>query len=78
MLEQTKAVANKTNAWLTGFRTVLTAIAGFSIVFVDAFIGGINGFSMDAVKGAAIVAGLITLKQIKTDIIPRLKGKLGK
>lgn len=78
MIEKTKETLSKTNDWLTGFRTVLAAIAGFLLVFVDAFIAGLAGFSMDAVKGAAVVAGLVTLKQIKTDVIPRLQNRLNK
>ena len=72
----------KLNEILTGFRTILTAIAGYLLVwllvFVDSFIGGLVGFGPDAIKGAAVAAVLITLKQIKTDVIPKLHGKLNK
>lgn len=67
---------SKANEFLTGFRTILTALGGFLLVFVDSFIGGLAGFGPDALKGAAIVAGLVTLKQIKTDVIPKLRGRL--
>lgn len=63
----------RVNDLLTGFRTVLVAVAGFLLVFLDSFLGSLAGFGPDAVKGAALVAGLVTLKQIKTDVIPRLK-----
>lgn len=66
----------RVNDLLKGFRTVLVAIAGFLVVYLDSFLGAIAGFGTDAIKGAAVVAGLVTLKQIKTDVIPRLKEML--
>ena len=78
MLKNTREITAKVNSFLTGFRTVLVALAGFAIVFVDAFLSNLGGFSSDYVKGAAVVAGLVTLKQIKTDIIPRINGRLNK
>lgn len=68
----------KLNELLKGFRTVLTAIAGWLLIFADSFFGSLVGFGPDAVKGAAVVAGLVTLKQIKTDVIPRLQKRLNK
>ena len=78
MIEKAKHAISKTNEWLTGFRTILAAAAGFLLVFADSFIGGLAGFNMDSVKGAAVVAGLVTIKQIKTDVIPRLQALLKK
>ena len=68
----------KVNDFLTGFRTILAALAGVLLVFLDGFLGSLVGFGPDAIKGAAVVAGLVTLKQIKTDVIPRLQGMLRK
>jgi hypothetical protein len=66
----------KANELLKGFRTVLVALSGFGLVFLDSFFGSLVGFGPDAIKGAAVVAGLVTIKQIKTDVIPRLRGLL--
>jgi hypothetical protein len=73
-----KEQIGKANDFLTGFRTVLVAIGGWLLLFVDSLIGGLAGFGPDALKGAAVVAGLVTLKQIKTDIIPKLTNRLKK
>ena len=69
---------SKINDLLTGFRTILAALFGFLLVFIDVFIGGLTGFSRDALYGAAMVAAVVTLKQIKTDVIPKLQGRLFK
>lgn len=69
---------NKMNDWLKGFRTILTVWAGYIILYADFLIGGLTGFSKEALKGAAITALLVTIKQIKTDVIPKLKGRLAK
>lgn len=68
----------KLNGWLTGFRTVLTAWGGYALLYLDLLVGGLTGFSKESLKGAAVMAALITVKQIKTDIIPRLKGMFKK
>lgn len=78
MIEKAKNALRKTNDHLAGFRTILTAVAGFLLVFADSFFGVLAGFNHDAVKGAAVVAGLVTLKQIKTAVIPRLQAILKK
>jgi hypothetical protein len=67
----------KINNLLTGFRTVLLAWAGYGLVFLDAAVTNLAGLNGQAAKGAAVVAFLVTLKQIKTDILPKLRGKLG-
>lgn len=69
---------NKINDWLKGFRTILTVWAGYLVLYADFLVGGLTGFSKEALKGAAITAALVTLKQIKTDVIPKLKGRLAK
>lgn len=66
------------NEWLKGFRTILTVWAGYLVLYADFLIGGLTGFSKEALKGAAITALLVTIKQIKTDVMPKLKGKLAK
>ena len=68
----------KLNSWLTGFRTIVTVWAGYLLMYVDMLVGGLTGLSKEALKGAAITALLVTIKQIKTDVIPKLKGKLAK
>ena len=68
----------KVNDWVTGFRTILLSWAGYALMFVDYLFTNLSGLSQDALKGAAAMALLITLKQIKTDVIPKLKGKLSK
>lgn len=68
----------KVNEWLKGFRTILTVWAGYLVLYADFLIGGLTGFSKEALKGAAVTAFLVTIKQIKTDVIPKLKGRLAK
>lgn len=68
----------KVNDWLKGFRTILTVWAGYLVLYADFLIGGLTGFNKEALKGAAVTALLVTLKQIKTDVIPKLKGRLAK
>lgn len=69
---------NKLNAFLEGFRTVLLAWSGYALFFVDALFSNLMGFTTEALKGAAAMAALITVKQIKTDVIPKLKIMLEK
>lgn len=66
------------NAWLEGFRTILLALAGYALLFVDVFFTNLTGFSEEALKGAAYMAILIAIKQFKTDAIPKLKERLAK
>ena len=66
----------KLNSWLTGFRTVLTVWFGYALLYIDLLVGGLTGFSKESLKGAALMAVLVTVKQIKTDVIPRLQGRL--
>lgn len=66
------------NAWLEGFRTILLALAGYALLFIDVLFTNVTGFNEDALKGAAAMALLITLKQIKTDVIPKMKERLAK
>lgn len=69
---------NKFHEWMKGFRTILLSWAGYALMFVDSLFTNLAGLSKEALKGAAIMALLITIKQIKTDVIPKLKGKLEK
>ena len=66
------------NEWLKGFRTILWAWAGYALFFTDALFTNLSGLSKEALKGAALMALLITIKQIKTDVIPKLKEMLAK
>lgn len=68
----------KVNDWMKGFRTILIAWAFYGLLFLDFLVTNLTGFSMEALKGAAAMAALITIKQIKTDAIPKLKGRLAK
>lgn len=68
----------KVNDWIKGFRTILTAWAGYALMFVDFLFTNLSGLNKEALKGAAAMAVLITIKQIKTDVIPKLKGRLAK
>lgn len=68
----------RANEWLKGFRTILLSWAGYGLMFVDFLFTNLSGLNKDALKGAAAMALLITLKQIKTDVIPKLKGRLAK
>lgn len=63
---------------MKGFRTILLSWAGYALMFVDTLFTNLAGLSKEALKGAAAMALLITIKQIKTDVIPKLKGKLEK
>lgn len=67
------------NRKLKGARTILLAwlavAATYGLIFVDTLIGSLMGLSMEALKGAAGVALLVTIKQIRTDLMPRLKGQ---
>lgn len=71
------------NDLLTGFRTVLVAWFGVGLVaatdylllFISNFFTSLSGFGHGAVKGAAVASTLVTLKQIVTDVIPKLRGK---
>jgi len=63
----------KANDWLTGFRTILTLWAGWILMYLDVLVGGLTGFNKEALKGAAAIAALTTVKQIKTDVIPRIR-----
>ena len=68
----------KVNDWITGFRTIALAWTGYVLMFVDFLFTNLSGLNKEALKGAAAMALLITIKQIKTDVIPKLKGKLSK
>ncbi len=69
---------NRVNDWMKGFRTILLSWAGYALMFVDSLFTNLAGLSKEALKGAAAMALLITIKQIKTDVIPKLKGRLEK
>lgn len=69
---------NKIHELMKGFRTILLSWAGYALMFVDTLFTNLAGLSKEALKGAAAMALLITIKQIKTDVIPKLKGKLEK
>lgn len=71
-----KEKINKLNAFLEGFRTVLLAWAGYALMFVDSLFTNLAGLNKEALKGAAAMALLITVKQIKTDVIPKIKAML--
>lgn len=47
-------------------------------MFVDYLFTNLAGLNHDALKGAAAMALLITIKQVWTDVLPKLKGKLKK
>jgi len=47
-------------------------------MYLDVLVGGLTGFNKEALKGAAAIAALTTVKQIKTDVIPRLRELLSK
>ena len=66
------------NEWLKGFRTILLSWAGYALMFVDSLFTNLSGLNKEALKGAALMALLITIKQIKTDVIPKLKEMLAK
>lgn len=74
------------NDLLKGFRTILAAWFGVGVVatthylllFISSFFAGLGGLGSDAIKGAAVAAVIVTLKQIVTDVIPRLRGTLEK
>lgn len=68
----------KINSWIKGFRTILLSWAGYALMFADSLFTNLAGLNKDALKGAAAMAVLITIKQIKTDVIPKLRGKLKK
>jgi len=68
----------RVNDWMKGFRTILLSWAGYALMFVDSLFTNLAGLSKEALKGAAAMALLITIKQIKTDVIPKLKGRLEK
>ena len=68
----------RANEWLKGFRTILLSWAGYALMFMDSLVTNLAGISQEALKGAAAMALLITIKQIKTDVIPKLKGRLEK
>ncbi len=68
----------RVNDWAKGFRTILLSWAGYALMFVDSLFTNLAGLSKEALKGAAAMALLITIKQIKTDVIPKLKGRLEK
>ena len=68
----------KVNDWITGFRTIVLAWTGYALMFVDFLFTNLSGLNKEALKGAAAMALLITIKQIKTDVIPKLKGRLAK
>lgn len=68
----------RANDWLKGFRTILLSWAGYALMFADSLFTNLAGLSQEALKGAAAMALLITIKQIKTDVIPKLKGRLEK
>lgn len=73
----------RVNDLLTGFRTILIAWFGVGLVaatdylllFISNFFTSLSGFGAGAVKGAAMAAMLVTLKQIVTDVIPKLRGE---
>lgn len=69
-------IVTKVNTLLEGFRTVLLAAAGYALLFVDVTLTNMTGLSKEALKGAALMAVLITAKQIKTDVLPALRAKL--
>lgn len=66
------------NAWLKGFRTILLTVLSYALLLVDTLASHISGLSADALKGALIIAVPIVVKQIITDVRPRLKGVLNK
>lgn len=68
----------RVNDWVKGFRTIVLAWMGYALMFVDFLFTNLSGLNKEALKGAAAMALLITLKQIKTDVIPKLKGRLNK
>lgn len=68
----------KTNEILTGFRTVLLSVATWLLMYLETLFSNISGFTPEALKGAAVMAGVIIMKQLGTDVIPKLRGSLGK
>ena len=68
----------KSNEWMKGFRTILWSLFWYVVMYLDVLITNVSGLSNESLKGAAIMALLITIKQIKTDVIPKLRGNLKK
>lgn len=68
----------KANEWMKGFRTILWSLFWYVVMYLDVLITNVSGLSNESLKGAAIMALLITIKQIKTDVIPKLRGNLKK
>lgn len=68
----------KANELMKGFRTIIVSWLGYSLMFVDYLFTNLAGLNHDALKGAAAMALLITIKQVWTDVLPKLKGKLKK
>ena len=76
----------KLNELLKGFRTIIVAWSGVGLVvvldylllFVSNFFTSFVDFGADAIKGAVTTAIIVTLKQIATDVIPKLRGELRK
>lgn len=68
----------KANELLKGFRTVLLAIFLYALMFIEHLANALTGISVEALKGAAIIAIPIIIKQIVTDVVPKLRGKLQK
>lgn len=73
-----KEQLNRWNTLLKGFRTVLLAVLTWVLMFIESLANALTGFSSQALKGAAIMAGVIVVKQAVTDMLPKIRGRLQK
>lgn len=63
------------NDKLKGYRTVIVTWLTYLAMWADNALNLVNAFDSKSLKAAAFMGLVVTLKQLFTDIIPKLKGQ---
>ena len=60
---------------LKGYRTILLTWVTYIAMWADNALSLVNAFDVKSLKAAAFMGIVVTVKQLFTDVIPKLKGK---